>query len=54
MVARCHAGFTKGIVQLISRYCMDTQIERWKKGQGHTKGHTDSSLKNIFKNLMTP
>ena len=50
MVACCHAGFTKGIVQLISRYCMDTQIERWKKGQTF-KGAYRQLTKEYFQKL---
>ena len=33
MVTHSNAGFTKIIVQLISRYCMKAQTERWKRGQ---------------------
>ena len=50
MVTHLHAGFTKRIVQLISRYCMDAQTERWKVGQ--TFGNTYRQLtKEYFQNI---
>ena len=52
MVTHCHAGFTKRIVQLISRYCMEAQTKRRKRGQ--TIRETCSLLNSSFKKLVTP